>query len=103
MKITRIQYTTSADFAEQNKQNIAKVMEELKSLNNPGIHYSSYILDDGKTFMHYVVIRDEEAGKVIPNLESFKHFQTELMASKPEVPAKVENLTLVGSSYDLLS
>ncbi len=102
MKIIRIQYTVSPAFAEANKKNIIKVMDELKSINHPGIRYSSYVLDDGKTFMHFVVFQDEEASKVIGNFESFKHFQAELMASNPEIPPKFENLTLVGSSYDIL-
>lgn len=102
MKIIRIQYTVSPEFAEANKKNIIKVMEELKSINNPGIRYSSYVLDDEKTFMHFVVFQDEEASKVIGNLESFKHFQAELKASNPEIPPKFENLALVGSSYDIL-
>lgn len=100
MKATRIQYTVQPDFAEKNKQNIAKVMQELRLLNHPGLRYSAYVLDDGKTFMHFVVFRDEEATRVIPNLESFKYFQSELMASSPEIPPRFENLAFVGSSYD---
>ena len=102
MKITRIQYTVPSGFAEQNKQNIAGVMQELRSLNHPGIRYSSYVLDDGKSFMHFVIYKDDdEAGKnVISNLQSFKHFQSELKASNPEIPPKFEDLTLVGSSYE---
>jgi hypothetical protein len=100
MKITRIQYTVRSDFAEQNKQNIANVMQELGSLNHPGIRYSAYVLDDGKSFMHFVVFTDEEAGKnVINSLASFKRFQSDLKASNPEVPPKFEDLALVGSSY----
>ena len=104
MKITRIQYTVPSGFAERNKQNIAKVMQELRSSNHPGIRYSAYVLDDGKSFMHFVVFTDEEVGKnVINNLEAFKHFQSELKASNPEVPPKFEDLTLVGSSYDFFT
>ena len=62
MKITRIQYTVSAEFAETNKKNIVKVMEELKAANHPEIHYSAYVLEDGRSFMHYVVFSDQEAG-----------------------------------------
>jgi hypothetical protein len=101
MKATRIQYTVQPDFAERNKQNIAKVMQELRSLNHTGLRYSAYVLDDGKTFVHLVAFRDEESTTVIPNLESFKHFQAELMAGAPEIPPKFENLALVGSSYEL--
>ena len=78
-----------------------RVMQELRSLNHPGVRYSSYILDDGKTFMHFVTLKSEEDGHVIPNLEAFKTFQSELRASNPELPPKFDNLALVGSSYEL--
>lgn len=102
MKTIRIQYTVQPGFAETNKQNIAKVMQELRALNHPGVRYSAYTLGDGKTFMHLVTLKDEEAEKVIPNLESFKHFQTQLRAGQPEVPPKFDDLALVGSSFDVL-
>lgn len=102
MKTIRIQYTVQPGFAETNKQNIAKVMEELRALDHPGVRYSAYTLDDGKTFMHVVALKDEEAEKVIPNLESFKQFQTALRGSQPEAPPKFDDLALVGSSFDIL-
>jgi hypothetical protein len=101
MKINRIQYTVQPGFAEKNKQNIAKVMEELRRLNHPGIHYSAYVLEDGKTFMHLVILKDEAASTVIPSLESFKHFQGELKAGNPEIPPKFEGLELAGASFEI--
>jgi hypothetical protein len=100
MKATRIQYTVQPSFVEQNKQNIAKVMSELRAANHAGLRYSTYVLEDGKTFMHLVVFNDEQSETVIPTLASFKHFQSELRGSSPEVPPKFDNLTIVGSSYD---
>ena len=102
MIIKRIQYTVTSDFAETNKKNIAKVMEDLRAINSPGIRYSSYVLEDGKTFMHYVVLQDEAAGKILNDLESFQRFQLAIKNSNPEVPPKLDNLTLVGSSYELM-
>ncbi|MDB4939685.1 MAG: hypothetical protein JWO40_110 [Candidatus Doudnabacteria bacterium] len=102
MVIKRIQYTVVSDYAETNKKNIMKVMEELKLKNLSGIRYSTYVLDDKKTFMHFVVTESDAANQILTGLETFKIFQTELMASGPEFPPKVENLTLVGSSYELL-
>ena len=103
MMITKIQYTVKPEFVETNKQNIQAVMEELKSLGNNNIRYSSYIFEDGKTFMHFVVAKDEETNKILTGLEVFKKFQTELKASGPEVPPKVDHLNLVGSSFEILS
>jgi hypothetical protein len=74
---------------------------DLQSLNNAGIRYSAYLQDDGKTFVHFVAFKDDEASKQIGTLDSFKHFQSELKARSPEVPPQVANLTLVGSSFEL--
>ena len=102
MNIVKIQYTVSGEFTETNKKNVAKVMEDLRAANHPEIRYSTYLFEDGKTFMHLFVAPDKNAMTVINGLESFKQFQMALMGSKPEVPPQFQNLTLVGSSYDIL-
>jgi hypothetical protein len=99
-KIVRVQYTTKPDYVVRNKKNIAKVMNDLREINNPGIKYGAYLLEDQKTFMHFTQFQTEEAYKVLNSLESFKKFQEELKASGLEVAPKAENLSLVASSYD---
>jgi hypothetical protein len=54
MKVTRVQYTVRGEYAEQNKKNIAAVMQELRALNNGDVRYAVYLQGDGKTFMHLV-------------------------------------------------
>ena len=100
-KIVRVQYTAKQEYVAKNKQNIEKVMNDLREINSPGIKYSTYLLDDGKTFMHFSLFENEDAQKVLNGLESFKQFQAELKASGPEVPPKVDNLSLVASSYNI--
>ena len=79
---------------EYGKQNTATVlllmglikMSDLRHLNNAEIKYSTFILDDNKTFI---------------NLESSRNFQAQLKSSYPEIPPMVENITLVDSSFDI--
>ena len=99
-KIVRVQYTTKQHYVAKNKENINKVLNDLRKINNPGIKYGAYLLEDEKTFMHFTLFDNEEAYKVLNGLESFKQFQEELKASGFEVPPKAENLSLVASSYD---
>ena len=98
MKIVRVQYTTSKQFAEINKLNIQLIVNELESLNHKGIKYSAYIFPDGKTFMHFDQFENEEAHKVLTSLKSFIKFSEELWASSMEVEPKLELLELVASS-----
>lgn len=100
MKAVKVQYTVQADYAETNQKNIQKVMADLKSLNNPGIRYSAFMLDDGKSFVHFAMYPDEETAAIVGNLESFQSFREQLKGSQPESPPKSEDLTLVGSAYE---
>jgi len=101
MKAVRVQYTVKKEYVEKNKENIVKVMNDLRQINNPGIKYSTFLLDNGHTFMHLAIFKNEEANRVFSEVESFKQFTAELKASEPVSSPKVENLTLVGASYDI--
>jgi len=100
-KIVRVQYTAKHEYVAKNKENISRVMKDLREISNPGIKYGAFLLPDEKTFMHFTMFENEEAYKVLNNLESFMQFQTELKASGLEVAPKVDNLSVVGSSYDI--
>lgn len=98
MKVVRVQYTTRPEFVVTNQSNIAAIVEELKTLNHPGIKYTAWLLPDGKTFMHFDQLENEEAHQVLQSLASFHKFATELEASDLEVEPKLELLTLVAST-----
>ncbi|HTE00063.1 MAG TPA: hypothetical protein VK668_12295 [Mucilaginibacter sp.] len=100
MKILRVHYTTTAEFAPRNKENIAGIVNELKKINHPGIQYSTYLLPDGKTFMHFDHFENEAAHQVLTELESFKKFDEELWASGLEIEPKLELLSIVASTAD---
>jgi hypothetical protein len=95
-----IRYTVKAEYASQNKANISRVMDELRALKRTDIWYSTFVEDDGKSFIHIVHFANEEAKKTLELLESFKLFQFELKSSGPEVPPLLTHLTLVGSTHD---
>ncbi len=98
MKIVRVIYTTTTGFAATNSKNIRAVVAELKQLGHPGIKYSTYLADDGKTFMHFDQFENEAAHQVLVNLESFRKFDRELLASGLEVEPRLDVLSLVGST-----
>lgn len=101
MKAVKVQYTVKIEYAETNKGNIRQVMADLRELANPGIKYSSFILEDGKTFLHFGIYADQEALEVVNNLPSFQSFREQLKASEPEIPPKGDDLSLVDSSYEI--
>ena len=102
MKIVRVQYSTTQEYAAKNIENIANVASEVKKLNHPGIKYAAFLLPDGKTFMHFDQFENEEAHEVLTGLDSFQKFASELDASMLEAAPKLELLTLVAASYEIL-
>lgn len=98
MKVVRVQYTTRPEFAAVNQANIAGIVAELKQLNHPGIKYTCWLLPDGKTFMHFDQLENEEAHQVLQSLSSFKKFADELWASGLETEPVLELLDLVAST-----
>ena len=100
MKIVRVQYTTTPEYAYTNQQNIQKVVDELRKINHQGIIYSTYLLPDGKTFMHFDQFENEDAHQFLQSLESFKQFSKGLWASGLEVEPKLELLSLVSSTIN---
>ena len=100
MKIVRVQYKTTPEFAAVNQENIANITKELRTNNHPGIRYSAFLLPDGQTFMHFDQFVNEEAHQFLTSLESFKKFSQELWASNLEEEPKLELLSLVASSMD---
>ncbi|MBA4144574.1 MAG: hypothetical protein DI538_19980 [Azospira oryzae] len=98
MKVVRVQYTTTLEFAPINQANIAGIVNELKALNHPGIKYGCWLLPDGKTFMHFDQFENEEAHEVLIHLDSFKKFDEQLWASGLEKEPQLEHPVLVAST-----
>ena len=100
MKVTRVQYTVRSEFAEQNKRNIAAVMNELRALGRGDVTYAVYVQGDGKTFMHLVHQNTAEAERFPTSLEAFKPFQAQLKENL-EIAPKVETFGLVDSAASI--
>ena len=96
MKIIKVQYTVKDDFIETNKKNIKEVMEELKELDK-GVKY--FASNKGNSFVHIVVLGDDDPGDVIPNLVTFGKFR-EALQKGAETKPESEEFTLVDSSFD---
>ena len=101
MKIVKVQYTTKAGYAAANRDNIRQIVNELKKIKHPGIKYSTYLLPDGKTFMHLDHFENEEAHQFLQSLNSFKKFSDQLWASELEVEPTLELLTVVASTEEV--
>ena len=54
MKRTMVRYKVKADRAAENVRYIAQVFEQLRRETPSGVHYATFKLDDGVSFVHIV-------------------------------------------------
>ena len=101
MKAVQVRYTVKPEYVEQNKANIRKVMAKLKAEPVEGMQYSTYILEDGQTFVHINMAKDDETMSKLGNLQEFKDFRMGLKASEPISPPRQTKLHLVAAGFEL--
>ena len=101
MNAVKVQYTVKPEYVATNKKNIARVMSKLREINNPDIKYTAFLLDDGQTFVHFVMRANEEVQSVLSDMEEFKDFQQQLRNSDPISPPHPENLNLVATGWEI--
>lgn len=102
MITVKVTYTVKLEFVEENKQNIGKFLNDFKKMDASEFRYNVYLQEDGRTFLHFSNYKNEEIQNQILNVQSFKYFQEERDKSGLDNTHKVEILSYVGSSFDLL-
>jgi hypothetical protein len=100
MRAVKVEYTVKPEYVNTNKANIQKVMDELHSKGDVGILYSTYIKEDGVSFVHFSIHKNEE--NILTTLPTFKAFTEQLKAEglAGELP-KALKLQMVAKSFDL--
>ena len=91
MKRTIVRYRVKPDQAERNSELVRAVFEELREASPAGIAYSTYMLDDGVTFVHVA----EEDGDSLADLAAFGEFRSQI-AERCAVPPEALEATVVG-------
>ena len=101
MKAVKVQYTVKPEYVDQNRANIRNVMQALRSKPIPGMRYASFTLDDGQTFVHINMAKDQDTMDKLGELKEFGEFREALKASGPISPPASENLNLVDAGFDV--
>ena len=95
MGSSMVRYKVRPDRADENVALVEAVYAQLARERPDGIHYATFRLPDGVSFMH-VVVDSDEPGRVLGELAAFKAFVGEIESRCDEPPVATE-LTLVGS------
>jgi hypothetical protein len=95
MGSSMIRYKVRPDWADENEALVRAVYEQLARERPDGLHYATFRLPDGVSFMH-VVIDTDEPGRILNEVAAFKAFVADIEDRCDEPPVATE-LTIVGS------
>ena len=96
MKTVMVRYRVKADKAVENESYITKVFEQLKRDQPPGLHYASFKLEDGVSFVHIASLEKADQKNPLGELAAFKSFTAQIRERCEEPPITVD-LNAVGS------
>jgi hypothetical protein len=95
MGSSMVRYKVRPDRADENEQLVRAVYEQLNRERPEGLHYATFKLPDGVSFLH-IVIDSDQPGRVLNEVAAFKAFAAEVESRCEEPPVATE-LTVVGS------
>ena len=95
MGSSMVRYKVQPGRADENEGLVRAVYEQLGREAPEGLHYATFRLPDGVSFMH-VVFESDQPGRILNEVDAFKAFVTNIEDRCDEPPVATE-LTLVGS------
>ena len=75
MRHVMVRYKVKPDSAAQNETLVRRVYEELQQFAPTGIHYATFVLEDGVSFVHMASIDDEDGRNPLTDVAAFRAFQ----------------------------
>jgi hypothetical protein len=91
-----VRYKVKPDRAAENEALVRAVYEELQRTRPAGLHYATFALDDGVSFVHLSSIETEDGRNPLADVEAFARFQEGIGDRCEEAPA-VAQLREIGS------
>ncbi len=95
MGSSMVRYKVKPGRAEENAALVEAVYEQLGRERPAGLHYATFRLPDGVSFMH-IVFETDQPGRILGEVAAFAAFTAEIESRCEEPPVAVE-VTLVGS------
>jgi hypothetical protein len=95
MGSSMVRYKVQPGRADENAALVRAVYAELAAKRPEGLHYATFRLPDGVSFLHLVVETDQP-GRILGEIEAFRAFTADIEGRCDEPPVATE-ITLVGS------
>ena len=94
-----VRYRVKPDRAEENSELVRAVYAELSAQQPPGFKYTTFVQDDGVSFVH-IAFADDGVQPPLPQLAAFQRF-TAAIAERCDEPPQTTKLATVIGSYGL--
>lgn len=91
MERVLVTYKVKPDRVEENEEFIKAVYAELRQINDQTIHYATFKLDDGQTFVHLASFTSMDKQPILTESKAFKAFQ-ENLKERCEIPPDPQKL-----------
>jgi hypothetical protein len=91
-----IRYKTKPELAGENQRLVENVYEELRALDPGGVHYATFRLADGVTFLHLFTTDSDDRADTLGDVTAFQEFLRNLPERCAEAPS-AQDITVVGS------
>jgi hypothetical protein len=96
MRRIMVRYKVKPDRAAENEELVRAVYEELDRTRPADLHYATFALEDGVSFVHLSSIDTEDGSNPLTEVEAFARFQ-EGIGDRCEEGPVVAQLREVGS------
>jgi len=92
MRQVMVRYRVKPDRVAENEELVRAVYEELGRVRPDGIHYATFKLDDGVSFVH--IARTTGEGNPLTGLDAFQAFQQGIPDRCDEQPVVTDMETI---------
>lgn len=89
MRHVMVRYKVKPEQATHNEELVRRVYEELKQTAPADLHYATFLLDDGVTFMHVASSETDDGRSPLVDIAAFRAFQENIADHCDEPPAPV--------------
>lgn len=95
MGSSMVRYKVRPERADENVALVEAVYAQLAAERPEGLHYATFRLPDGVSFMH-IVIDTDQPGRILGEIAAFKAFSADIESRCDEPPVATE-ITRIGS------
>jgi hypothetical protein len=96
MRRVMVRYKVKPDRAAENEELVRAVYEELHRTRPEGLHYATFQLEDGVSFVHLSTLDADDGRNPLAEVEAFARFQ-EGIGDRCEQAPVVAQLREIGS------